>query len=637
MARQGAPADNAEPASAGQDHPSQETATEAGHGLAGSFMERVIDIRGMDPGLRALTLIGLLTILGCAVLMAVRDLPFATTPVFSFTLRKFETMSLPVLLGCAAVSLLAWCYIVVGALHGHLALRVLGMAAYTLAMAFAIVVSGFVWGLLATFAVLLAAWTLAIGLWLVDRLYHEREAPQRHHRHHLKLPVFLFFAAVTTVTITVLLVTFGASIEPLPGVHRGVQGAIVGLGLSLTILFNLVQYALAPMLFLAGTDFAEVGEVAAGRLSALVATAARERSTWVLACLVILIGGFLFISQPATVAAPGIHAGPLGATVGLGPVPGFELTLTAGHLVVCAQALVPLMLIAVAGWFVLRRRPAVEVPFPALVIAGLTGFGATLLLSGVTAGLGHLSDAEAVAIAVWMTSIPLAVLGVLLMRRDGRAATAGLFITAAAISFICYWNPGFLVGNPRWLVGAQLDGLSSALGLLAVILALALILTRRLRPRHGPLFRLVLTLLVGLFLLEILHDLVFGAVVGAAEKFSVTQAVLLLAALFWDIAMSGESITNRHGRHAPRHTRVLIYMGYSMLVASWILFFSSFRGEEAGAAGLLFGSSEELPSLGIELLGVPLLLTFFTVNLGAWIRGRGGSERGVIDRQVLAD
>ncbi|MBO0707486.1 MAG: hypothetical protein J2P44_03910, partial [Candidatus Dormibacteraeota bacterium] len=101
--------------------------------------------------------------------------------------------------------------------------------------------------------------------------------------------------------------------------------------------------------------------------------------------------------------------------------------------------------------------------------------------------------------------------------------------------------------------------------------------------------------------------------------------------------MSGESITNRHGRHVPRHTRVLIYMGYSMLVASWILFFSSFRGEEAGAAGMLFGSSEELPSLGIELLGLPLLLTFFLVNTGAWMGGRRGSEREVVDRSPVAD
>lgn len=185
--------------------------------------------------------------------------------------------------------------------------------------------------------------------------------------------------------------------------------------------------------------------------------------------------------------------------------------------------------------------------------------------------------------------------------------------------------PAQLVGRQPWLVGSSLTNLTCVIGLGALVLVAAMAATGRLSAAGLPLLRLVLTLLLGLVGVEFLAIAVFGTVVEAAAEFTATQALLLLVALLWDVAMSGATATNRGGRHLPRHTRVLLYFGYTMLVACWILFVESLRGEPWVLTPF---DSEQLPQLGIEIMGLPLLVTLFVGHLRSSLHGGRTSDDG---------
>ena len=60
-------------------------------------------------------------------------------------------------------------------------------------------------------------------------------------------------------------------------------------------------------------------------------------------------------------------------------------------------------------------------------------------------------------------------------------------------------------------------------------------------------------------------------------RFTLAQALIILLALLWDLATSGESVTNGHGRTFPRSARVLMYCGYVVLIATVVLFLASDR------------------------------------------------------------
>jgi hypothetical protein len=559
-------------------------------GLVHALRERLIRIGDMDPALRALTVIALLVIVCCAALLGLRDLPLPAIPVPAG--RLTVTVPLPIAAACGAFTVLAWAYIFAGALHGHLALRIGGMALCTAMMLIWASWEGALTGLVIAGLLLAPAWSLAAALWVVDARYHARSAPERHHRHHLKAPTFLFLLGVTAVPVVIV---------ALVGVSDGSFGAFLWLQ------FYAVQYLLFPMLLMAGTDFAEWSEAISGRLAGLLAARGGRAVTWVTAALIVALGLYLFIDD---------------TPFQLRPVLNLDLLL------VSLQQVIPLGLMALLGWYAIRRRGAAEVPLRGMVAAGLIAYVA-LVAPNLPVILGRApvspnSLAQA-APAVW---IPAVIAGVLLIRRGGQAAMAGLLIAGCAIVYLFslgvpYW-PSLLTGRQGWLVGSSLPNLARVIGFGAALLVMGMAATGRLTPRVLPLLRLVLTLLLGLVGLEFLAIVVFGSVVEAASEFTLTQALLLLVALLWDVAMSGESITNRGSRNVPRHTRVLLYFGYTMLVASWILFVDSLHGESPWVLSPF--DSEQLPQLGIEIIGLPLLVTLFFGNLGTVFRGARPAE-----------
>jgi hypothetical protein len=126
-------------------------------------------------------------------------------------------------------------------------------------------------------------------------------------------------------------------------------------------------------------------------------------------------------------------------------------------------------------------------------------------------------------------------------------------------------------------------------------------------------------------------DLAFSATDQPASQFTVAQGVLLVLAFLWDLLTSGEQVTNAHGRLTPRFARVLIYVGYSLLSFSEVLFFTTLRGSPFA------NSLSGWPDLGLTTLGPVLLLTVVLLRLarsGATPTGLGGDDEGMLQQGV---
>jgi hypothetical protein len=231
-------------------------------------------------------------------------------------------------------------------------------------------------------------------------------------------------------------------------------------------------------------------------------------------------------------------------------------------------------------------------------------------------------------------------LALLLAGRD-EAATAGLFLTLAGL----FAGFGPLIEPPlAHLIGAdQLEAVAPFnVDVAGAYAALCVVVLTSIVPGWGlpvPMLRLILVLTLGFAGLHLLYDGVFGTALGASQRFTLVQGVVLVAAMLWDVLMSGESFTNTGGPAVPRHTRVLIYLGYTLLVVTTVLFLSSVQVQGGGSAGQQF-ESDQWPQLGIAALGPPLLITFFLVNLRAWRRSRPLPRRDAldqVDRSILVE
>lgn len=109
-----------------------------------------------------------------------------------------------------------------------------------------------------------------------------------------------------------------------------------------------------------------------------------------------------------------------------------------------------------------------------------------------------------------------------------------------------------------------------------------------------------------------------------ASRVSIWAAITVLIAMAWDITMSGESLTNHGSSHAPRETRVLSFLGYVLLLAATVLFYSVQKAITSGAATEAFFEPEAVTMAGLFRIGMPVAVLLFLLRLGG---GRGGDRR----------
>ncbi|MBO0745978.1 MAG: hypothetical protein J2P43_13235, partial [Candidatus Dormibacteraeota bacterium] len=657
------------------------------------------------------------------------------------------TVPLPIALLTTITIVLAWSFILAGALHAHVVVRIIAVAAYAVVgLASGISAGSMVAAVIITLVVLSVV-AAAIGLYITDRGNH-RQAPHLHHRARLRLPTFGWILLATTLIYGLLAVT-------------GLQGG--DLGFFIDIQLDALQFLLIPVLVLAGTDFAEWAEVVSGRLGSLVEKLSRRA---VLGAIVVAAAGILAwaylhdgpgfslvgtLGALAPVAIVAIPVGAIGAValrrptsarvpfwaLGIGAITLYLGILTAATPTVAStvsspsEPLPPLVraqgthsppysLLVPQGWsrapagqgtvwsgssggrparLVLLWSPAdgrrslssalaapldlepegssagwraasattsiagqpargevwtrqaagVTWTLAGVRVSGLSPAsravfenaresftadpGATEGGSGAASPTSFLVSASSAAVLMLVAGLALLLLG------RGEVATGGLFLSLVGIFSLA----GPLIAAPLieavgWPVGGgvaptNLD-VAGAYGGLGVVLLTSIVPGWRLA---APVLRLALVLILGFAGLHFLYDGVFGTALGAGQRFTLAQGVVLVAAMLWDVLMSGESFTNTGGLAVPRHTRVLIYLGYTLLVVTTVLFLSSVRLQGGGSTGQEF-ESDSYPQLGIYALGPPLLITFFLVNLRAWRRSRPLSRPDAldqVDRSVL--
>ncbi|HEX4216687.1 MAG TPA: hypothetical protein VIA06_25505 [Candidatus Dormibacteraeota bacterium] len=680
--------------------------------LSDALREKLIRIRGMDRGLTTLTLASLAVVLLSVLLLLLSRY----APLGSVTYAS-ERFPLPLVVAAAVFLALSWAYLLAGALHAHAGVRLLVLAVYTLSRWSSLPTPPATiaadlryvlwegnwsylpvrdWGSDVAFLLpILVLWITAAGLWLADRS-HDRRLPRLHHRRRLRLPTFLLCLIVTGTGYAATLAAAGSA-----GVFASSLDRDLG---------ALEDNLLIPILFLAGTDFAEWSEAVAARATAagesiserLLPERHRPR---VLAAAVTIAG--------AVLVAAGIRSGAIGGAV-----------LPTVMLLASAAAL---------GAALARRGSHPVVPFWSLAVAAIAGFWiryvAAVLDTNSVVPIHELAPATIDAyrgVAAVLGWTPLLITAGLLLARGGRAATGGLFLAMcglfylasysndlatgltpiltgahapvlpgwigavtmnatraalvlgvaalvllalmprrlsarlrtgllwllrgalllSAVSAILYLGPSLVDGSylsvlapasldrlamavtartpPGWADPVSIGGVAAAVGAGALLYASALAVLGRLREHRTPV-RLVLVLLLGLAGLWALDDILFEGAIRGSARFTVVQALVLLVALLWDVAMSGEYMTNVRGRHLPRHSRVLLYFGYTMLVATAVMWSVSIRVLPGGLAYQF--DSDQWPQLGIWLMGAPLLLTMFWLGIGAWRRGADGPGR----------
>lgn len=123
-----------------------------------------------------------------------------------------------------------------------------------------------------------------------------------------------------------------------------------------------------------------------------------------------------------------------------------------------------------------------------------------------------------------------------------------------------------------------------------------------------------LTGLVGGVLALALVDTLYNHAL-AASRIAGWAAVIVLVAVAWDVTMSGESMTNRASRYVPRSSRVFLFLGYVILLACAVVFFSGQRGLGSGVAlpEAIF-EPESITRAGLFGIAMPLLVMLFLLH-----------------------
>jgi hypothetical protein len=569
-------------------------------GLSEAFRERLIRLRTMEPNLRRVAVATMAGIVVAGLLVAGRDVPLGRV-VVGGTLLNHASVSEPVLLLCIALQVVAWSVLLAGGMHAHWPLRALVLLIWSAAM-FAIPFSASVlpgkvtvldvWATAAGVLLLvLTVWSFAVCVWVVDR-FHPGWA-QRTHRHRLVLATGL-----AGLVATALIYALGWLASPVPE----------GLDTAVALQLSYLSPFMIMVLIVTGSDFTEWAEVVAGRVGTVLARRRPQLPAVGAGLIALALVGFDVwrdpdpsdlvpsVLQVATMAGVGLALGPVLVSRPPTEIPPFTL-IWAG-----LAALLPF----ITASMILDALTLVILPAAAVLL--LTPLSGSVLGAGrVLGGFDTTSLPPHVFLGLQALVAPAAVALILIARRLGRLRLAAFFFALVAAGFL--WEVGIEAaldhGNGVLFVS------SMALGPALACLGLAVwsVAGRDRSPRRPALLRLLLVLALGMQLLSWLVD-GFDAVSRYGEAFSLAQGAVLVAAMFWDLAMSGSAVTNRHGPRVPRHSRVLLYVGYTLLAASAVTFWTLLP-----AADVLAGSPEGWVREGLMLLGPPLLVAYFTFGV----------------------
>jgi hypothetical protein len=491
----------------------------------------------------------------------------------------------------------AWTFVLAGALHAHWSLRVL-------------IVGLFCWSVLVErdvpaqttggeiAAILLLAVIAGITVFTIVR---DRRASAPSSR-LLAARVALLFPLVAGLFITAWLSAQAA--DQLEYFTTSVSDH----------LYNL-QYALIPLLVLAGADFADWGHVLGSRGALLVE---RAHNAWLLLGVTVVVAGGMLADALRVTQDDIAHSLALGGVLA-----------------------VAVLLLA---WLV-RARQTWPAHFPFLALAIVVVLDATMgfLVEHFAQGdANYVGDViYSITATVWLGLGVLSLVALAVRRWPPMVVATLTFVVLIGVcdalfglgSITNIWS---VLGMDSSTNGLDLEGVRSVFGIATLVVCIVVLLRRRLRE-DGWMLALLLAVDVGLQVLAWVN-LLFDHTAQVADKttggFSVGAAVVLLVALLLELLASGDAITNPHGRWFPRPSRVLLYVGYILMVASAVLYFASLHNPESGVLRESLFDSEQWVQEGVTFLGPPLVLALFIGGVA-----RHGRERphAVEDAEPGAD
>ncbi|MGI8759903.1 MAG: hypothetical protein ACR2LF_01070, partial [Jatrophihabitantaceae bacterium] len=198
---------------------------------------------------------------------------------------------------------------------------------------------------------------------------------------------------------------------------------------------------------------------------------------------------------------------------------------------------------------------------------------------------------------------------------SGRVRGAVLLLGAVTLTDILF-DLGALSrvlfgGRTRLLPGIGVPGLLFGVGILGLItLAVAGLSGSRWAARVR---RNLTGLVVGVLALRGMETLYDRAL--SASRVAVWAAIIVLVAMAWDIAMSGESMTNHASKSFPRSSRIFLFFGYVILLACAVVYFSGQHTAGSGSAlKEAFFEPEAITQSGLFLVAWPLLLLLFLLR-----------------------
>ena len=170
-----------------------------------------------------------------------------------------------------------------------------------------------------------------------------------------------------------------------------------------------------------------------------------------------------------------------------------------------------------------------------------------------------------------------------------------------------------IVSNAPYL---GVEGLKAVAAMVTILLVIYAVANKSLRRLMTPIALLV-TLTVSLQIL-VWIDSLFGKTTDTTGRVALFAAVVLVVALLWELAASGEGVTNLHSKWFPRDARVMLFAGYILLVSSAVLFYSSLHDAKSQTLLESQFDSEEFVRSGIFFLGVPLVTTLCLIGMHRW-------------------
>jgi ABC-type multidrug transport system fused ATPase/permease subunit len=165
--------------------------------------------------------------------------------------------------------------------------------------------------------------------------------------------------------------------------------------------------------------------------------------------------------------------------------------------------------------------------------------------------------------------------------------------------------------------GSNIELMPVAVGMLSLLLMILAPLSRKMRADFRALCLIIADLNLAFAAYAFLAELFLSlGEHGHGGALTVGQALVVLAALAWDIVYSGEAITNKHSEAFPRLARVAMFMAYVMSVALLVMVSTAAHLVNPVTGEAIKGfDSEGLVGAGLVLYGAPFVFVMAMLRI----------------------